>query len=209
MKACDGAVLYGDTVLLLECKATLLPYGVRAEGDLDMLRQKVANIFGKAAEQFDDTILAIEDGCLREWVPPGTVTCYLPLVVTLDMIPVEPFFYQTIEGVIAKRNALSHAKARPLQVLAVSELEQLEEYMAEGGSLADLLQERIENGTYRDSSMKKLSPGEGNAARPAPQPSVTRKVQGTRRAHDGVDEGASRRALVASATGNGLLPRTA
>ena len=154
MKACDGAVLYGDTVLLLECKATLLPYGVRAEGDLDMLRKKVANIFGKAAEQFDDTILAIEDGCLGESVRPGTVTRYLPLVVTLDMIPVEPFFHQTIEEAISRRNALSHAKARPLQVLAVSELELLEEYMAEGRSLAGLLLERIENGTYRDSTMK-------------------------------------------------------
>ncbi|MCY4574272.1 MAG: hypothetical protein OXF01_15915, partial [Gemmatimonadetes bacterium] len=168
MKACDGAVLYGDTVLLLECKATLLPYGVRAEGDLDMLRQKVANIFGRAAEQFDETIQAIEDGCLREWIPPGTVTRYLPLVVTLDMIPVEPLFHHTIEEDISKRNALSHAKARPLQVLAVSELEQLEEYMAEGGSLADLLLERIENGTYRDSSMKNylLAKGMRHVLRP-------------------------------------------
>jgi len=96
MKACDGVVLYGDTVLMLEYKATLLPYGVRAEGDLDILRTKVANIFGTAAEQFGDTILAIEDGCLEDWVRPGTVTRYLPVVVTLDMIPVEPFFYQTI-----------------------------------------------------------------------------------------------------------------
>lgn len=154
MKACDGAVLYGDTVLLLECKATLLPYGVRAEGNLDMLRSKVAHVFGKAADQFDDTILAIENGSLGEWVRPGTVTRYLPVVITLDMIPVEPFFHQTIEEVLAERNALSHAKTRPLQVLAVSELEQLEAYMAEGGSLADLLLERIENGTYRDSTMK-------------------------------------------------------
>ncbi|MDE2980912.1 MAG: hypothetical protein OXU74_06925 [Gemmatimonadota bacterium] len=154
MKACDGVVLYGDTVLLFECKSTLLPYGVRAEGDLDILRNKVGDVFGKAAEQFDDTILAIEDGCLEDWVRPGNVTRYLPLVVTLDMIPVEPFFYQTIEDVIASRNALSHAKARPLQVLAVSELELLEEHLAQGGSLADLVLERIENGTYRDSTMK-------------------------------------------------------
>ena len=55
---------------------------------------------------------------------------------------------------IFRKNALSHAKALPLQVLAVSELELLEEYMAGGGSLADLLLERIENGTYRDSPMK-------------------------------------------------------
>ena len=154
MKACDGVVLYGDTVLLLEFKATLLPYGVRAEGNLDELRKKVAYIFGKAAEQFDDTIAAIEGGCLKDMVRPETVSRYLPLVITLDMIPVEQFFYRTIEEAIADRKALSHDKAQALQVLAVSELELLEEYLSEGGSLAELLWERIRNDSYRDSPMK-------------------------------------------------------
>lgn len=168
MKACDGVVLYGDTVLLLECKATLLPYGVKAEGNLDTLRSKAANIFGKAAGQFDDTIRAIENGCLGDLIQPDKITRYLPLVVTLDMIPVEPFFYRTIEDAIVERNVRTHGKARPLQVLAVSELEMLEEYMTEGGSLAELLLERIENGTYRDSSMKNyvLARGMGHVLRP-------------------------------------------
>lgn len=154
VKACDGVVLYGDTVLLLEFKATLLPYGVRAQGNLEELRKKVAYIFGKAAEQFDDTIAAIEGGCLEDVVRPETVSRYLPLVITLDMIPVEQFFYRTIEEAIADRKALSHDKAQALQVLAVSELELLEEYLSEGGSLAELLWERIRNDSYRDSPMK-------------------------------------------------------
>ena len=154
MKACDGLVLYGDTVLMLECKATLLPYGVRAQGDLDMLRSKVASIFGTAAEQFDDTILAIEAGRLGDLIRPDHVTRYLSVVITLDTLPVERFFYQAIEEAVSQRNAPPHRKARPMQVLAVSELELLEAYMADGGSLADLLLERIENGTYRDSTMK-------------------------------------------------------
>lgn len=168
MKACDGIVLYGDTVLLLECKATLLPSGVRAEGNLDTLRKKAANIFGKAAEQFDDTILAIEDGCLEDLIRPDTVTRYLPLVVTLDMIPVEPFFYRMIEEAIAARNALTHRKARAMQVVAVSELELLEDYLSEGGSLAEILQERIENGTYSDHTLKNylLARGVRHAIRP-------------------------------------------
>ena len=168
MKACDGVVVYGDTVVLLEFKAPLLPYPVRAEGDLDTLRTKAANIFGKAAEQFDHTILAIEDGCLGDVVQPNLVTRYLPLVVTLDMLPVEPFFYRTIEEAIAERNTLKHRKVRALQVLSVSDLELLEEYMVEGGSLAALLLERIENDTYRDSTMKNylLARGERRALRP-------------------------------------------
>ena len=153
-KACDGVVIYGDTVLLLEYKATLLPYKVRGEGNLDDLRTKVRHVFGRAAKQFDHTILAIEEGCLGNLVQPDLVTRYLPLVVTLDMLPVEPFFYRTIEEAIDEQNALTHTKGRAIQVLAVSELELLEEYMGEGGSLAALLLERIENDTYRDSTMQ-------------------------------------------------------
>ena len=154
MKACDGVVLHGDTVVLLECKATLLRYDIRAEGNLSALRTKVADTFGRAAKQFNDTILAIEDGCLGELVRPDLVTRYLPLVVTLETLPLDGFFYRTIEEAIAKGNGLTHHKARALQVVAVSELELLEEYMAAGGSLAGLLLERIENDTYRDSPLK-------------------------------------------------------
>ncbi|WP_420634452.1 hypothetical protein [Candidatus Palauibacter sp.] len=167
-KACDGAVLYGDTVLLLECKATLLPYGVRADGNVDTLRKKVAGIFGAAAEQFDGTILAIEDGHLRDWVRSDQVIHYLPLVVTLDTLPIEPFFYEMIEKAVEDRGALTHPKARDMQVLAVSELELLEEYIAEGGSLAALLLNKIENDTYRYSPMKNylLTRGVHRALRP-------------------------------------------
>ncbi len=154
MKACDGVVLYGDTVVLLEYKAALLRYDVRAKGDLSALRTKVADTFGRAAKQFDDTILAIEDGCLGEFVRPGMVTRYLPLVVTLETLPLNWFFYRVIEEAIAEGGGLGHSKARALQVVAVSELELLEEHMAAGGSLAGLLLERIESDTYRDSPLK-------------------------------------------------------
>ena len=152
-KGCDGVIVDNDTVLLLEYKATLLPRGVRAEGNLDKLRTIVANTFGYAAKQFDHTIQAIEDGHLGGMVRPNRVTRYLPVVITLDTLPVEDFFYRTIEEVIRKGNALTHRKARPMQVLAVSELELLEGYLAEGGSLAALVLERIENGTYRDPAL--------------------------------------------------------
>ena len=167
-KACDGVVIYGDTVLLLEYKATLLPYRVRGEGNLHDLRTKARHVFGRAAKQFDHTILAIEEGCLGNLVQPDLVTRYLPLVVTLDMLPVEPFFYRTIEEAIDEQNALTHTKARAMQVLAVSELELLEEYMGEGGSLAALLLERIENDTHRDSTMQNylLARGSRQVLRP-------------------------------------------
>ncbi|WP_420635588.1 hypothetical protein [Candidatus Palauibacter sp.] len=153
-KACDGAILYGDSVVLVESKATLFPYAVRAQGDFDTLQRKLGHIFGRAAQQFTNTIAAIEAGRLGHVIQPDRVSRYLPLVVTLDTLPITPFFYQLIEEEITRRDALTHRKARPLQAMAVSELELLEGYIGEGGSLADLLEERIGNQTYRDDCIK-------------------------------------------------------
>ena len=153
-RACDGAFVDDDTVLLFEYKATLLPRPVKAKGDLEQLRSKVANIIGNASEQIDHTILAIEDGDLDDLVRPDLVTQYMPIVITLDMLPVEQFFYRTIEDAISQRDVPTHMKSNPIQVLAVSELELLEGYMADGGSLAALLLERIANDTYRDSPLQ-------------------------------------------------------
>ncbi len=118
------------------------------------LKGKVRDIFGDAAEQFDGTIRAFEDGRLEEWIRPSQISSYLPLVITLDTLPITPFFYQVIEEDIAGRRALTHPKVRPLQAMAVSELELLEEYFEEGGSLAHLLEERIANDSYRDDCVK-------------------------------------------------------
>ncbi len=153
-KACDGAILYGESVVLVEVKATLFPHAVRAGGDFNTLKGKVRDIFGDAAEQFDGTIRAFEDGRLEEWIRPSQISSYLPLVITLDTLPITPFFYQVIEEDIAGRRALAHPKVRPLQTMAISELELLEEYFGEGGSLARLLEERVANDTYRDDCIK-------------------------------------------------------
>ena len=89
-KACDGAILYGDSVVLVESKATLFPYAVRAQGDFDTLQRKLGHIFGRAAQQFSNTIAAIEAGRLGHVIQPDRVSRYLPLVVTLDTLPITP-----------------------------------------------------------------------------------------------------------------------
>ena len=130
-----GRGLCGPTTLI---HSTARPWSV-SRGVSTVLRYGC--FAGSSPPGCDDTMRAIEDGCLGDLVRPDAVDRYLPLAITLDIIPVEPFFYRTIEEAIAKRNALTHRKARALQVLPVSELELLEEYMAEGGSLAELLLE--------------------------------------------------------------------
>jgi hypothetical protein len=153
-KVCDGAILCGDSIVLIEAKATLFPLAVRASGDFDTLRRKVGDIFADSAEQFDGTIGMIEAGALDHAIQPARVSRYLPLVVTLDTLPITPFFYQVVEEAVAARGALNHPKAQPLQAAAVSELELLEEYISQGGSLGDILAERVANGTYRDDCIK-------------------------------------------------------
>ena len=75
-------------------------------------------------------------------------------MVTLDTLPITPLFYEVVEEAVAARGALKHEKAHPLQAVTVSELELLEEYLSQGGSLGDLLTERITNGTYGDDCLK-------------------------------------------------------
>lgn len=153
-KVCDGVILDGDSVVLVEAKATLFPLAVCADGDFDTLRAKTGDIFADAAEQFDGTVAAIDGGALRDAIQPERVSRYLPLVVTLDTLPITPFFYDVVEEAVAAHGALKHAKAQPLQAVAVSELELLEAYISEGGNLGDLLAERAANGTYRDDCLK-------------------------------------------------------
>ena len=154
-KVCDGVVLYPDSIVLLETKATLFPLAVWAQGETETLRRKVRQIFVAAAKQFESTIEFIESGGFRAiGVESDRVTTYIPLVVMLEIFPNDRLLYELIDDEVQEQNALTHAKARPLQAMEISELESLEAHLAAGGSLGDLLRERLDNDSYRNSPLK-------------------------------------------------------
>ena len=153
-KKCDGLIVYEDSVVLLEAKATLLPLSVWAAGDVEVLSEKIDKIVGEAADQFDGTIRLIEEGHLQDvGVDSSRIENYLPLVVTLETMPNDFMAYQLVEQRMRRQVVLEQRKARPLQLADVGDVESLETLLADGISLHDILMARLEDRSYREDSL--------------------------------------------------------
>jgi hypothetical protein len=153
-QVCDGAVIYPDTVILVETKATLFTAAVRASGDWLQYEAKMRDIFIDAAAQFEDTIRQIEAGMFREiGLEPERTRAYLPLVVTLEGIPMMKPIYDWVDGEIGRRGLLRHPKVRPLQAIDVSDLEFLEVAVDQGRDVTALLEAKTSSDETRHVSL--------------------------------------------------------
>ena len=153
-KKCDGLIVYEDSVVLIEAKATLLHLPVWRDGDIGALSGKIDDIIGDSAEQFGGTIRLIEEGHLKEkGVDPSRIESYLPLVVTLETMPNDFMVYGLVEQRTRRRVMLESPKAKPVQWADVGDLETLETLLADGTRLHDILMARLEDRSYREESL--------------------------------------------------------
>lgn len=147
---CDGVLIYPDTIVLIETKATLLPLAVWAEGDLGVLQQKIDAVCDRAAKQCLATARRIEAGQLEHrGIGAEGVRRYLPLLITLEEFPVNPVVYDVIGEGESCQAISEENKVASLQVVDIADLEMLESYVAAGNSVADVLKERVEGESYR------------------------------------------------------------
>ena len=153
-KKCDAVIVYEDSVVLIEAKATLMHLPVWRDGDIEALSGKVDDIFGDAATQFAGTIRLIEEGHLKgKGVDPSRIESYLPLVVTLETMPNDFMVYRLVEQRMRRQVALQDPKAKPVQWADVGDAESLEALLTGGNSLHDILMARLEDGSYREESL--------------------------------------------------------
>ena len=153
-KKCDGLIVYEDSVVLIEAKATLLHLPVWRDGDIEALSAKIDDIVGDSARQFDGTIRLIEEGHLKEQgVDPSCVKSYVPLVVTLETMPNDFMVHQLVEQRMRRQVVLGDRKARPVQWADVGDIESLETLLGGGNSLRDILMARLEDRSYREESL--------------------------------------------------------
>ena len=170
-KKCDGVIVYEDSVVLLEAKATLLPLSVWRAGNTDVLTEKIDHILGKSARQFDRTIRLIEEGHLRvKGVDPSRIESYLPLVVTLETMPNDFMVYQLVEQRMRRQVMLESPKARPVQWADVGDVESLETLLVDGTRLHDILMARLEDRSYREESLGNWLMGRCEPAALGPNP---------------------------------------
>ena len=153
-KKCDGLIVYEDSVVLIEAKATLLHLPVWRDGDIGALSGKIDDIIGDSAEQFGGTIRLIEEGHLKErGVEPSRIESYLPLVVTLETMPNDFMVYGLVEQRTRRQVMLESPKAKPVQWADVGDVETLETLLADGIRLHDILMARLEDRSYREESL--------------------------------------------------------
>ncbi|MEE9254049.1 MAG: hypothetical protein V3U43_03885, partial [Pseudomonadales bacterium] len=117
-KVCDGVLIYPDVAVLIESKATLFTAAVRAAGDWGQYEAKIKDIFVDAAEQIEDTVQQIEAGRFVDLgLDPARLRVYLPLVVTLEDVPVIKPVYEKICEEIEQNGLFQHSKIRALQAI--------------------------------------------------------------------------------------------
>lgn len=150
-RVCDGVIVYPDAAVPLEIKATHLPFAARSEGDWDAFEGFLERVFWDGgAPQLHSTIEMIEEGALADTgLVPARIRRYLPAVVTLEPLAMQPLVYEEIASELDRRRLLSEPKIAPLQHLSVDDVEMLETATSRGRSLLRILEERVDSGGHQ------------------------------------------------------------
>lgn len=154
-KHCDAVILFGDSIVLIEAKATLVPLDVRAARNWNLFQRLQQDVLIDAADQLSATVDAIQNGTLRdEGVDPRIVRAYMPVVVTHDDIGMTRPIHADIVRQVADRGYLGQGGVLRFQAIAIGELEALEEDLHAGLSLYRLLSEKAALDGWRDDALR-------------------------------------------------------
>jgi hypothetical protein len=152
-KYCDGLILYEDAVILIEAKASLLTVEERSGLNLAEIKKSLQDMYGHAAEQIQETISGIRTGVFtNEGINPQRIRQFYPLVVTLESIPMTPLICAELEKLPPIQQLLTDDEVKPLQFMDVGCLEELEAIVAGGGTLKQLLDEKLSSSTEAEDS---------------------------------------------------------
>lgn len=155
-EASDAAVVEDRNVLFVEASVTRLKMVETAvRGDIDKFEEDLGNIVIENAQQADRVVRDFREGLFtvgdRTYEDVKTI---LPVIVTIEPVPLFPPAIQHVDAQLAERNILRDPKVAPLQLITAEELEMLEGWTSSGGRLWDLLRERAETPYYRFMPMK-------------------------------------------------------
>jgi len=144
VKTCDGLLIYPETLIMIETKASLMPLKVRINADWKVYTKKIDEIFLTGSKQIDQTISLIEAGLYKNiGLIPSQIKCYVPIIVTLEPTSLNPIFFKYLDDVLNRDFTLSKANIKPFQIIDISNLEFFE-VLSEGGiNICELLIEKV------------------------------------------------------------------
>lgn len=154
-KMADGVILYGDSVIVVETKATMYTLEIRSTGDWKAFRKKATDLFLDSAAQLDHTIRSIEAGRLKPLgIDPSEIKAYYPLIVTLEDTGMMSRIYGFLATEIENCGRLTGPKVRLFQNIDVAELDQMETDVLSGKSFLELIKGKVLSDQWRGESFR-------------------------------------------------------
>jgi len=139
-RSSDVIVAYHDSLLLFEAKSSRLKLDTAITGAISRFDADLDESVFKAAQQLDRVIRDFQAGHLQlDNTSPDSIRRIIPVVVTLNPLPVNLFTRKRIDGHLTRAGWLQSEGVTPLVVLSAEELEMLEVTAARGKTLDEML----------------------------------------------------------------------
>jgi hypothetical protein len=154
-RVCDGALFYGDAIVLLEIKGKQFDLHARI-GNRESLDKKFEDIIWDGAQQLSETIAAFRSGALViPGVKQGYVQTIFPVLILLEHLVMNPVTYQRMTAETKSKGLLTGLDTSVLQVFNIAEMEYVETGLEVGlFSLIGLLKAKISSDEWRGASLK-------------------------------------------------------
>jgi hypothetical protein len=139
-KVSDIGVDFGHVILLVEVVSGQVTVPTRVDGSKAKFLDDTEKLVMKKCRQLDETARAIleDQAALPGHVPvPGLRI--IPLVVTAEGYPLNPFTSELVRSLIMEEGLFDHAMIEPVGVISLAELDSLEGLAEAGLSVVDLL----------------------------------------------------------------------
>lgn len=152
-KYCDGLITYEKGVILVESKASLFAFEARVGHDITTIRSRLDDIYLDGAKQLQATIDALRQGFRDDkGTIPNEIEWYLPVIITLENIPMNPIIYRELRRMLASQKLLMEQDVLQLQSINISELEQIEAILETGYSFRELFTDKLSKATEAEDS---------------------------------------------------------
>ena len=135
----DAVVCYDDTLILLECKASILSAHAKFSGDFETFSKNIKPV-KKGIEQLWNAIQRLGSRCQSQrrvvkGVDISKIKKIYPVLVLSDRVCsallMNRFLNSEFESLRQNESIMKHLKVMPLTVLTITDLESLEPYMSD------------------------------------------------------------------------------
>ena len=138
----DAIIDYGDSLILVECKSSLLPLSARVSTDPKECRKWHEENVVKGFEQIDKVIYQIRNNNIlaKLGVNASEINWYYPLIITLQTLPtIARGYMEAIRIQLKEKNLLQGLHIQKVEIMNILDFETAEVVLNQGVSLKAMI----------------------------------------------------------------------